>query len=150
MQESEPQRVLVRLRPDFEALGMVLDLLSRTPPFAQYDLDQISAAIRMQLKQQHHVAALEGGQLIGYMGWLLTTAEIARRWAEDEGPLRPMPPEQADAVCVTILASPNSRVLRRLVSQGRAQYATIPVFFKRQSGDRTRKVAVTSMNFRGS
>ena len=148
MQAIEPQRALVRLRPGHEAFGMVLDLLSRTPPFAQYDLDKISAAIRMQLHHQHHVAALEDGQLIGYMGWLLTAQEIARKWAQDKGPLRSAPAEAADAVCVTILASPDRHVLRKLVGQGRAQYATIPVFFKRQSGEKTRKVAVTSMNFR--
>ena len=147
MEATHQTGALVRLRAGPEAFGMVLDLLSRTAPFRYYDLDQVAAAIRMQLQQQCHVAALQDGQLIGYMGWMLTSEAIARLWATDAGPLKPVPQAEADAVCVTILASPNSRVLRKLVGLGRTQYATVPVFFKRQSGDRTRKVAVTSMNF---
>ncbi len=146
--EPEQSRTdVVHLRNSFEAYGMVLDLLSRNAPFRHYDLDQISAAVRLQLLRGTHIAAMRERAIVGYFGWIRTNKVIAEAWSKNLGPLTPVPFPTSDAVAVTIVAAPDTRVLRHLVRHARSLHPQTTVFFKRQAAGKVRKSVVESMVF---
>jgi len=138
---------IVRLKNSFEAFGMVIDLLSHHEPFRHYQADLLAGAVRLQLLRETHVAALQDGKLLGYFGWLRTTRAIAAAWADGNGPLTPVPPQDSDAVAVTIVVAADPKVLRHLVRLARQLHPQTTVFFKRQQGNNTRKSVVTSVVF---
>jgi hypothetical protein len=80
----------VILNHSYEGYGMVIDLLSRTPPFSKMEVGDLSAALRLQLGQGHHVAVVAGPRLLGYAGWLPTLQTLAEPWVMDQGLLVPV------------------------------------------------------------
>ena len=72
----------------YDAFGMVLDLLSRHPPFADSPLDQLAKTLRKQLRQGRNVAALSlKDDLVAYAGWVPALRASAELWVEGKGPL---------------------------------------------------------------
>jgi hypothetical protein len=128
---NPPKFELARLANTFEAFGMVIDLLSRHEPFMRFDLGQLGAAVRLQLRHEHHVAALAGKALVGYVGWLPTTSEAAEAWLDDRGPLHPILDREVDGFAVTIVLTVDSSITRPIVRAARYRNAGKRAFFKR-------------------
>lgn len=122
---------IVQLAGTFEAFGMVIDFLSRTPPFADFETRTVANAVRHQLGDGQHLAAMAGTRMVGYAGWMLTTEEIARAWAEARGELRRVPAERATAAALTIVAVTDPAVTRRLIRGARTLNPGKRAYFKR-------------------
>ncbi|NGP17815.1 hypothetical protein [Devosia aurantiaca] len=125
---------VVQLPNSFESLGLVLDLLSKSEPFMLYELGKISAAIRMQLRHQHHFATIREKRLCGYLGWLPTDADIARTWSQDDGPLTPIFNRPTDAVALTVVITSDPSLTRSLIRAARDANKGKRTYFKRETG----------------
>ena len=110
---------IVHLSGTYEAFGVVMDYLSRSEPYAQFELGNFSKAVRRQLRLGHHLAAMLGEQMIGYAGWLLTSNEIAEAWKGGNGALKADPNGKTDAAALTIVAVTDERATPGLIRRAR-------------------------------
>src|ERR1700694_1089259 len=85
-----------RFNASFEAVGILIDFLSRKPPFDQFRAGPLVTALKYQVADGHHVSAFRGEALIGYAGWLQITSAHGELWLQDKADLTPVPPERAD------------------------------------------------------
>jgi hypothetical protein len=123
---------IVQLESSFQAFGLLIDHLSRVAPFSRYDLGNFARALRQQLRHGHHLAAMRGPVLVGYVGWLLTSREIAEKWLQSGDVLRPVERSAANAAALTVVSAQERGVLLRLIRGARTMNPAIRVYFKRQ------------------
>jgi hypothetical protein len=120
-----------RFTPSFEALGIVVDFLSRKAPFDQFRAGHVVTALKHQIAQGHHVCAFRGEVLVGYCGWLQVTCELGELWLLDQAELKPVPPERADAVALTLVRVDEPAAVRPLIRACRRLEPAKRVFFRR-------------------
>ena len=124
--------------PSLAGLGAVLDLISRSPPFAEFRLGRIATAVRRQLSSGHNLGAVDpSGNLVGYVGWAMTTEALAKLWVEGKGQLKIV--DSADAAALTVVASIEPMATRQLIRAAREKNPNRRIFFKR--GDDSRLAA---------
>ena len=147
---TDPSLEIRTLGPSFEDMGMVLDLLSRHPPFDQYRLARISAVIRRQLAAGANVAAFDAnGKLVGYVGWAHALPASAALWLEDRGPLQ-VADQPTGAVAVTIVVSASPASIAAMIRRARQLNPGVQVFFKRSYGTDLRAPRKASVANTGS
>jgi hypothetical protein len=129
----------VILNHSYEGYGMVIDLLSRTPPFSKMEVGDLSAALRLQLGQGHHVAVVAGPRLLGYAGWLPTLQTIAEPWVMDQGLLVPVLDGTANCIAITIVTAVMPDLARSLISALREKNPGVRFYFKRTGTSRKDK-----------
>lgn len=138
---------LITLRPSYDALGRVLELLSRTAPFSDGTLAQTIKTVGQQIRHRRHVAAIDSrGGLVGYVGWVPTLRVSAEHWVEDRGPLQ-VRSKGYDALALNIVVSQRRDVTAALLRRARQSHGQVKVYFKRvySSGQRApRKGSVTN------
>jgi hemolysin-activating ACP:hemolysin acyltransferase len=133
------------LSGSYEALGMVLDLLSRHPPFADWPLSRLSKSIRRQLQQGRQVGALSSSnELVAYAGWTPTLQASAELWIQDRGPLKVLE-RGYDAMAMTIVVSPQPGVAKALMRKARKLNPDTQWFFKRSYGHQLRESRKTAL-----
>ncbi len=122
---------IVQLEGSYSAYGMVLDLLSRHPPFADSALSQLSPTIRRQLRLGRNAAALSPREeLLAYAGWVPTLRASAELWIENRGPLQIVDAE-SDAMAMTIVVSESPSVTKALMRRAREMNPNMSWYFKR-------------------
>jgi hypothetical protein len=139
---------IVHLNASFEAFGIVMDYLSRSQPYDQFELGNFGQAIRRQLRNGHHLVAMSGTAIVGYVGWMLTSQAIAEEWSHDRGVLKPDPEGKQDVAALTIVAVSDSRATTGLIRRARQINPRVRVYFKRQYQDKLRGARKASvLNF---
>ena len=123
--------VIVGLAPTFQAFGLVIDFLSESDPFGSFEVSSLAPVIRRQLQDGHNLAAMQGDRMVGYAGWLHTTAETGNEWSENRAILTPLPADQSDAAALTIFVSSDKSATQRLIRGARETNKGRRVFFKR-------------------
>jgi hemolysin-activating ACP:hemolysin acyltransferase len=139
---------VVILAATYSAFGMAMDIIAESEVFASFPVGEVAGVIRRQLADGHNLGAVIDGRLVGYIGWLHTTAAMGESWMENRSMLRPLSPEISDAVALTIFVSQDAGVTRRLIRGARDLNRGRRVFFKRsyESGIRTnRKESVLNL-----
>jgi len=135
---AEPELRLVALDASYRTIGMVLDLLSRHPPFSDTRLEQIARTIRKQLGAGRNVAALSPqNEIVAYAGWVPTLRASAELWVEDRGPLKVLD-EPADALAMTIVVSESASITKALMRRAREMNPDMHWYFKRSYGGQFR------------
>lgn len=121
-----------RLRSSYEALGLVVDFLTRAPPFDGYRAGYLAAAIKHQLATGCHVAAVHEGQLVGYAGWIRIEGAAGEAWRlGDLAELAAVPAPDYDAVALTLVRAEAREAVSGLIRACRRAEAGRRVFFKR-------------------
>jgi hypothetical protein len=140
--ESTARIVQLNLTP--EALGLVIDFVGRRPPFSHFETGTLLEALGHQLRDQHHLVAFDGLKVVGYAGWMMTTTQIAEAWQRNEGGLVRRKGEDADAAVLTIVASIDKSITKRLMRGARELNPGRRAYFKRDANDtsRLRKISV--------
>ena len=133
---------IAQLGGSYEAFGALIDFLSRIEPFARFDLGNFSRALRSQLVQGDHLAALAGQRIVGYVGWLPTRRDIAEPWMRDLGILTPVNKDAADAVVLTVVAATEKQTIAPLIRRARELNPARRVYFKREKDDGAKKASV--------
>lgn len=128
-----------RFVPSYEALGIVVDFLTRQAQFGEFRAAKLVIAVKQQIATGNHVCAFRGERLIGYAGWLNISTEMGERWLERQGELKPVPNEVADAAALTIVQVEDPRVLSTLIRAVRRINKGKRVFFRRDYQGRKQK-----------
>lgn len=131
--DGAPPVRIVQLGGTFEAFGVVVDYLSRTRPFADFEVGAFANAIRSQLSEGQHLAAMAGPEMVGYAGWMLTSDAVGRAWVDSGDALVRVPAGQATAAALTIVAVSEPSVTRRLLRGARELNPGKRIYFKRGS-----------------
>ena len=80
---SEQHFRLVRPDQPALALGMAVNHLMTKPAFAKLKFGDWSKVLVGQINRRHFASAVDAeGQIQGFVGWALTTAERAEAWLE--------------------------------------------------------------------
>ena len=140
--------VIMQLHGSYEAFGVVFDYLSKTEPFTRFGVGHFATIIRQQLKNGHHLVAMDGPMMVGYIGWLLTTKAIGDLWQQNLGNLKPVADEVCDSAALTVVAARNRALLLRLIRGARTMNPGKRVYFKREyegEGRPTRKSSVENL-----
>lgn len=137
--------VILQLHGSFEAFGVVFDYLSRTDPFTRFQVGHFSSIVRQQLKTGHHLVAMDGKTIVGYVGWMLTKKEIGDRWQNANGKLTPVAEGKADSAALTVVASENRSILLRLIRGARTLNPGKRVYFKREYDDEGKSARKSSV-----
>lgn len=120
------------LKPSFETLGVVVDYLSKSPGFADYEFGAFTKIIQHQLATSCHLVAVRSRSLVGYTGWIHTTADNGNKWLEDNVELHPVDARSADAAALTIVAIEERAILLPMIRHLRKKNPHKRVFFKRE------------------
>ncbi len=64
------------------ALGRAVNLLRGVEPFASYRFGQLSGTLMGQVRRNHYLFTFRDKRIVGYAGWALCEAEMARAWVE--------------------------------------------------------------------
>ena len=122
----------------YDAFGMVLDLLSRHPPFADSPLEHLAKTVRKQLRLGRNVAALSPqDDLVAYAGWVPALRASAELWVEGRGPLEILE-QGSDALAMTIVVSTQPTVTTAMLRRARELNPDMHWYFKRAYGDQLR------------
>jgi hypothetical protein len=113
------------------SLGMICEFVARFAPFNDYEFGVMIKTLLYQLETGSHLAAGIDDRLVGYLGWISTTREIAEGWFNHDAQLRPAS-TNIDAVAVTILATEEPRYARPLIKQAKLLNPHYSVYWKRQ------------------
>ena len=116
------------------SLGLLCDFVSRFPPFDSFEFKQMTVTLRHQLEAQCNLVAGYEDEIVGYLGWIRTTRQIAEAWVIDEGPLTAIG-DDAPAAAVTVLVASNPRFILPMIRHAKAAHPGLHVYWKRQFGD---------------
>ena len=116
------------------SLGMVSEFVARFPPFKDFEFGTMIKTLLYQLETGSHLAAGLDDRLVGYVGWISTTAEIAEAWLNQDAKLQPAS-GNIDAVAVTILATEEARYAHALIKQAKLLNPNYSVYWKRYFSD---------------
>jgi hypothetical protein len=121
-----------RFKPSFEALGIVVDYVSRVAPFDGYQAKTLVRAVEYQIVNGFHVAGFSGETLVGYCGWLQITRDDGELWLAGNAELKPAPPTASDAVALHIVRIDERAAARLLIRACRNLEPKKRVYFKRE------------------
>jgi hypothetical protein len=128
-QQRSDQFQFRRFAPSFEALGIVVDFLSREAPYDEFRAGKLVTALKHQVMHGHHVCAFRGEKLVGYCGWLPISEELGTLWVAGKAELTPVPPDRADAVALTTIRVDDPKVLHPLIRACRKLHYGKRVFY---------------------
>jgi hypothetical protein len=116
------------------SLGMICEFVARFPPFNDFEFGVVVKTLLYQLESASHLAAGLDDRLVGYVGWISTTREIAEAWLDRDAQLRPAF-ENADTLAVTILAAEEPSYIAPLIREAKVRHPGHSVFWKRYYTD---------------
>lgn len=116
------------------SLGLICDFVSRFPPFDTFEFRQMTTTLRFQLESQSNLVAGHDDEIVGYLGWIATTTDIAEAWIDDSGPLIAATAD-VSAIAVTVLVTSDPKYVLPLVRSAKAARPGLPVYWKRQFSD---------------
>ena len=102
-----------RLPKNPYSLALASQLLANVQLFTQFEFGPTVKTLFHQIHNGTHLIAEKNDSIVGYLGWLRTTDEIARNWIEKGGQLK----QQADgkAVAVTIFYAIDPKDIIRMI-----------------------------------
>ena len=140
-----------RFTPSFEALGIIVDFITRDRPFNEFRAGQLVTALKHQVSHGHHVCAFRGEQLVGYCGWLPISEALGRSLVQGKAELAPVLADQADAVALTTIRVDDPKVMQPLIRASRKLHYGKRVFYlgrTSSAGQRSPQRRESVLNFR--
>lgn len=113
------------------SLGLLCDFVSGFPPFDAFEFKQMTTTLRFQLETNCHLVAGDDDEIVGYLGWILTSEGIAEAWMNNQGALTAVA-ENASAAVVTVIVASNPKYLLPLIRRSKVLNPDLPVYWKRQ------------------
>jgi hypothetical protein len=89
------------------------------------------SALKAQIAQGHHIAAVRDGTLIGYAAWLPIHSQNGEDWLAGRAEFTAAPPGEADAIAVTIVRAEEPGVARILMRRIRDTSGGRRAFFRK-------------------
>lgn len=128
------------------ALGIAANLLRRRPPFANFNFGRMTAVLIGQIRRGHYLISFRGGTPVGYVGWAVTTTEIAERWLH-EG-YAPKYHECLEGDCCVLLTvfSEGRDITLHEIRQARLRYPNHRIYFMRDYAKKKKSRKAHVMN----
>ncbi len=111
------------------SLGLVCNFIAHYPPFDGYEFGLMVKTLRYQLEQQTHLIGSIDDGIVAYLGWIVTSREIAEAWVANDGPLNPDP--GGTAVAATVMATRSSAHILPLIKEAKLINLDKSVYWKR-------------------
>jgi len=147
---AAPRPALRVFRPDnaYVALGLAVNHLMTKPAFANCKFGDWSRILVGQINRKHFWFAVDDkNQIVGFMGWALTTKDKAEAWVEGRAGLAYDDAKDGDCVVFNAWAANNLKVNRFLLEEGRKVIqGKDMVYFKRHYNDGSTRPARLSVN----
>ncbi len=122
--------VFGRLSDSPNSLGLAAEFVARYPPFVTYEFGPMVRTLLFQLERQTHLVGTIDEKIVAYLGWMRTSPEIAERWINEDGKLRP-DPRSDDAVAVTVFAVADPKHSLAMIRKAKTIEAGRSVYWKR-------------------
>ncbi len=133
MTNDTPALEFTSIGPNPYALGTALEFISRFPPFSDFGLGSTVNAVGFQLRQSSHLIAVRDDRIVGYLGWVVTTEEVALDWLRFGNLLTP--DLGGDCVVPTIFAVEERSTIRPLLNHAREVLVLNKVYWQRYFAD---------------
>ncbi|WP_292350465.1 hypothetical protein [Mesorhizobium sp.] len=111
------------------SLGLVCNFIAHHPPFDGYEFGQMVKSLRYQIEQQSHLIGAIDDAIVAYVGWVVTSREIAETWVANNGPLNPDP--GGSAIAATVMATRSSSHILPLIKEAKLLNLDKSVYWKR-------------------
>jgi hypothetical protein len=121
--------IISKLPSSPAASGFLCRFVSEFPPFDTFEFGLMTRTLNYQLETGNHLIGALQDQVVGYLGWILTSDEIAERWVQEDGPLTPV--RHGTSVAITVMATKNSQHILPLVREAKRLNPTLSVYWKR-------------------
>ncbi len=148
--EPKPKPALRLVRPSHPAtaLGLAVSHLMLKPAFARLQFGDWSRILVGQINRGHCCFVADAqDQIVGFMGWLLTTQEKAEAWVEDRRGLSFEDSKAGDCVVINAWSADSNAVTRLLVRHARRAFGDKQtLYFKRHYPDGSTRPARLSVN----
>jgi hypothetical protein len=118
-----------RIPPNPVSLGLVCNFIAHYPPFDGYEFGRMVKTLLYQLEQQTHLVCSIDDTIVAYLGWVVTSREIAEAWVANDGPLNPDP--AGSAVAATVMATRSSSHILPLIKEAKLHNLDKSVYWKR-------------------
>jgi len=145
-----PRPALRVFRPDnpYVALGLAVNHLMTKPAFANCKFGDWSRILVGQINRKHFWFAVDDkNQIVGFMGWALTTKDKAEAWVEGRAGLSFDDAKDGDCVVFNAWAANSLKVNRFLLEEGRKVIqGKEMVYFKRHYNDGSTRPSRLSVN----
>ncbi|PBC01671.1 hypothetical protein [Mesorhizobium sp. WSM3860] len=111
------------------SLGLVCNFVAHHPPFDGYEFGQMVKSLCYQLEQQTHLIGSIDDAIVAYLGWIVTSSEIAEAWVANNGPLNSDP--SGNSVAATIMVTRSSSHILPLIKEAKLLNPDKSVYWKR-------------------
>lgn len=115
------------------SLGLLAHYLSKHPPFDTFEFGPSISTLLHQINNGTHLIASRNDAIVGYIGWLNTTDEIAKDWLENNGNLSHDP--SGTSIAVTIFAADRQEDIMRIMRAAKRAKPGRSVYWKRYFQD---------------
>lgn len=115
------------------SLGLLTQFISGHGPFTQFDFGPLVYSLLKQIETGSHLVMTRQDHVVGYLGWLRTTDQIATEWQEAGGKLSIS--DHGTAVAVTVMAVEDPRDSIHLIRAARHEAPNASVYWKRYYQD---------------
>ena len=128
------------------ALGIAANLLRRKPPFANFNFGRMTAVIMGQIRRGHYLIAFRNGIPVGYIGWAVTTSDVAERWLHES--YTPKYEECLTGDCCVLLTvySEARDITMHEIRQARKRYPNHRIYFMRDYAKKKKSRKAHVMN----
>ena len=115
----------IRDRDRYRALGRAVSYLMTKPAFARLSFGHWSRILTGQVNRRRYFFVVRGGTIVGFLGWAVTTEEMADRWLDGTHPLKAEDSNAGDCILINAWAANDGAVQRfvienlRRVGQGK-------------------------------
>jgi hypothetical protein len=114
-----------------QALGLLCDFVSVAPPFNRLEFRQMVATLQYQLANKNHIVVGRNNEIVGYLGWISTTIEIAEKWVANEGPLTGVP-GASEAAVPTVFVVVDGSISLPLIRHAKTLQGQNSIYWKRE------------------
>ncbi len=124
---------ITRLAKNPYSLGLLARYVSANPPFNEFEFGPSITTLLHQINNDTHLVATRQDRIVGYLGWLHTSEEIARAWLDKSAPLTPDP--AATAIAVTLFLADEPGDVLRMIRAAKRSEPGVSVYWKRYFTD---------------
>lgn len=123
----------IQLPADPRSLAIAARFVSAYPPFAKFEFAEMMKTLFQQIDKKTHLVLSRDEELVGYLGWLRTTNEIADKWVKEDGPLRWK--IGGTAVAVSVMCAEDSKDILSMIKEAKRIEPNASVYWKRYYQD---------------
>lgn len=124
---------ITRLAKNPYSLGLIARYVSEQPPFSAFEFGPSILTLLSQIHNDTHLVATRNDGIVGYLGWLHTTEEIAEGWIAGTGKLVAVPGGMA--IAVTIFVTDLPRDILPMIKAAKQAEPGRSVYWKRYFAD---------------